>query len=321
MESPGSSFWCYRCNRIVRVPMVSEQDPTLLCPDCNSGFLEEIRNPTLSHSRRRDRSPFNPVIVLRGGNDVVSPETRNFELYYNDTGSGSGSGSGLRPLPAGVTEFLMGSGFDHLLDQLAQLEGTAVRLDRPPPPAASKAAIESMPVVKIIASHIHAESHCTVCMEPFQLDCDAREMPCGHVYHSDCIVPWLSVRNSCPVCRHELPADATGGAGDDTVGLTIWRLPGGGFAVGRFIGGRELPVVYTEMDGGFNGVNGAPRRISWDSSVGRSRENRGFGAVLRNLASYFGRVRRNFSRSSTRNSGVNVRSRSASTVFSRFRGS
>ncbi|KAK7339676.1 hypothetical protein VNO77_20357 [Canavalia gladiata] len=318
MASPGSSFWCYRCNRIVRVPIVAEQDPTLLCPDCNSGFLEEIRNPAISHShdasRRRDRSPFNPVIVLRGGNDVVSPDTRNFELYYNDTGSGSG----LRPLPAGVTEFLMGSGFDHLLDQLVQLEGTSVQLDRPPPPAASKAAIESMPAVKIISNHVYAESHCAVCMEPFELDCDAREMPCGHVYHSDCIVPWLSVRNSCPVCRHELPADTAEGAGDDTVGLTIWRLPGGGFAVGRFIGGRELPVVYTEMDGGFNGVNGAPRRISWDSSVGRRRESRGFGSALRNLVSFF---RSSFSRSSSRNSGTNVRSRSATAVFSRFRGS
>ncbi|KAK7292941.1 hypothetical protein RJT34_15799 [Clitoria ternatea] len=323
MASRGSSFWCYRCNRIVRVPIASEQDLTLLCPDCNSGFLEEIRNPTHSHLRRSDRSPFNPVILLRGANDVVSPETRNFELYYNDTASGSRSG--LRPLPAGVTEFLMGSGFDHLLDQLAQLEGTAVQLDRPTPPAASKAAIESMPVVKIIANHNYAESHCAVCMEPFELDCDAREMPCGHVYHSDCIVPWLSVRNSCPVCRHELPAEdeESGGAGaaDDTVGLTIWRLPGGGFAVGRFIGGRELPVVYTEMDGGFNAVNGVPRRISWESSVGRSRERRGFGAALRNVVSYFGRVRSSFSRSSTRNSGMGGRSRSATSVFSRFRGS
>ncbi|XP_061353335.1 E3 ubiquitin-protein ligase RDUF1-like [Gastrolobium bilobum] len=350
MASLGSSFWCYRCNRIVRVPIVAEQDPILLCPDCSSGFLEEIRNPTHSNShrfdtvtddaashsdhggsrsptfRRRsarggDRSPFNPVIVLRGGNDVVSAERRNFELYYND----AGSGSGLRPLPASVTEFLMGSGFDHLLDQLAQLEGTPVRFDRPPPPAASKAAIESMPVIKIVHSHVYAELQCAVCMEPFELNCDAREMPCGHVYHSDCIVPWLSVRNSCPVCRHELPSTAAattaevgdGGAGDDAVGLTIWRLPGGGFAVGRFIGGRELPVVYTEMDGGgFNGVGvggggggGAPRRISWDSSVGRSRESRGLGGALRNLLSYFGRVRSSFTRSSSRNSRVSARSR------------
>lgn len=341
MESVRSPFWCYRCSRFIRI-RAAPQD-SVSCPDCGDGFVEELDTPSRSpihprfpapvaysdtspspgpspgfspspsprfrRARRNggDRSPFNPVIVLRGSNSgnegVVEERGNNYELYYDD-----GSGSGLRPLPASMSEFLMGSGFDRLLDQLAQLEINGVgRFDQPP---ASKAAIESMPIIKIVSNHVSTESHCAVCKEPFELDADAREMPCKHIYHSDCILPWLSIRNSCPVCRHELPTDnAATNLGDnndsvredEAVGLTIWRLPGGGFAVGRFTGGRraaerDFPVVFTEMDGGFNNA-GVPRRISWAPSGGRSRESRGLGRMFRSVASFFGRFRGSSSRS------------------------
>ncbi|KAK6943863.1 Zinc finger, RING-type [Dillenia turbinata] len=301
MASGGSSYWCYRCSRFVRVR--AEEATAIACPDCDGGFVEEVDNSSRSgrdglptaamyvgennlnlgfrnnRRNRGDRSPYNPVIVLPGPGDGRGEgggnERGNFELFYDD-----GSGSGLRPLPAGVSDFLMGSGFERLLEQLFQLDINGIgRFDQPP---ASKAALESMPTIKIVSSHVVMELHCAVCKEAFEIDSEAREMPCKHIYHSQCILPWLSIRNSCPVCRHELPTDVRGSVRnspdtdadgvqqssvEETVGLTIWRLPGGGFAVGRFPGGRraaerELPVVYTEMDGGFN-ASGAPRRISW----------------------------------------------------------
>ncbi|XP_031117237.1 probable E3 ubiquitin-protein ligase RHC2A [Ipomoea triloba] len=326
--SASSTYWCYRCDRFVRV---WDQEDSVACPDCFSGFIEEIDTPTrslLSESRRSrfaasaafvmqssdqnappsspgvrrsrrngggDRSPFNPVIVLRGGAAEGGGDGSGtgFELYYDD-----GAGSGLRPLPASISEFLLGSGFDRLLDQLTQIEANGLgRMEDPP---ASKAAIESMPTIEILNSHIETEPHCAVCKEPFELGNEAREMPCNHLYHSDCILPWLSLRNSCPVCRHQLPTDAPNSTNspssneqqqpsdDDTVGLTIWRLPGGGFAVGRFSGGRrELPVVYTEMDGGFNN-NGVPRRISRGTRGNISRRNGGVRRALLNVFSCLG---------------------------------
>lgn len=351
MASTGNSYWCYRCSRFIRIRLRIQD--SISCPDCGTGFIEQVEttsrsppqripsvgmyedvhqhretvtSPRLRRTRRTggDRSPFNPVIVLRGSQSpedgVGSEERGNFELYYDD-----GAGSGLRPLPASMSEFLMGSGFDRILDQLSQLEINGVtRFENPP---ASKAAIESMPVVKIVESHVSKESHCAVCKEEFELDTEAREMPCKHIYHGDCILPWLSLRNSCPVCRHELPTEANNGVGDlhadsdrirddETVGLTIWRLPGGGFAVGRFSGGRraaerEFPVVFTEMDGGFNNASGgAPRRISWTPSGRRARESGGFARAFRSFFSFFGRIRNRSSHSNNLESGLSRRSRS-----------
>ncbi|RZC78909.1 hypothetical protein C5167_003123 [Papaver somniferum] len=322
----------------------SEENSNNNNTNSGSGFRRSRRNGG-------DRSPFNPVIVLRGPSEGgvtaaavpegavgggVNGERGSFELYYDD-----GAGSGLRPLPASMSDFLMGSGFDRLLDQLAQIEINGVgRCDHPP---ASKAAVESMPTIEIIDSHVSTESHCAVCKEAFELGSEAREMPCKHIYHTDCILPWLSLRNSCPVCRHELPTDVRGRSSpesdasqvqqqqeqspvaatiteEDTVGLTIWRLPGGGFAVGRFSGGRragerEFPVVYTEMDGGFN-TAGAPRRISWTSRGSRSRESGGIGRVFRNIFSFFRRSSSSSSSNSSSESGTTRRSRSNS-VFNR----
>ncbi|CAL5353032.1 unnamed protein product [Camellia sinensis] len=354
-----ASYWCYNCTRFVRV----SRQGTVVCPDCDSGFIEAVHaspppppQPDAaaiymfgSNRRQRrnhgDRSPFNPVIVLRGpadggGDDGGGGEQRSFELYYDD-----GDGSGLRPLPAAMSEFLMVSGFDRLLDQLSQFEINGIgRYDQPP---ASKAAVESMPTIEIVDGHISSESHCAVCKEAFDLGSEAREMPCKHIYHSDCILPWLSLRNSCPVCRHELPTDATASSeleiGDpsrapndeEAIGLTIWRLPGGGFAVGRFSGGRrlggerELPAVYTEMDGGFNNSGGgAPRRVAWGSRRSRSRQGGGggggLGRAFRNMFSFFGRFRGSSSGSSSHSSisesGSSIRrSQSHSgSVFSRY---
>ena len=341
-----TSYWCYRCSRIVRI---LNQYP-ITCPDCDGGFIEQIdnhpyaarvlransrrlgsnrfpaaamqtsRTPATTILRRSgrnggDHSPFNPVIVLRGGaatSSSASPSStsgetsnveqngRGFELYYDE-----GGGSGLRPLPASMSEFLVGSGFDRLIDQLSQMEiQNSGRYEQPP---ASKAAVEAMPTVEINETHIHNELCCAVCKEQFELGTKVRNMPCNHLYHSNCILPWLQLRNSCPVCRHELPAavgeeeNESGGGNLNSseevpVGLTIWRLPGGGFAVGRFSGGRregggenrEFPAVYTEMDGGFSG-GGLPRRVSWGSRGNTGRERGGFfGRILGNLFGCFG---------------------------------
>ncbi|KAF3781933.1 E3 ubiquitin-protein ligase, partial [Nymphaea thermarum] len=58
---------------------------------------------------------------------------------------------------------------------------------------------------------------CPICLEGFDTDREARETPCRHRYHKDCINKWLENHNTCLVCRFQMPLveennSAAGGA-------------------------------------------------------------------------------------------------------------
>lgn len=47
-------------------------------------------------------------------------------------------------------------------------------------------------------------SSCAICLDDFDTNNKIRQLPCGHIFHSCCIVPWLLTCNStCPLCKHD----------------------------------------------------------------------------------------------------------------------
>ena len=69
-----------------------------------------------------------------------------------------------------------------------------------PPPMASDT-ISAIPSVKIDQKVLEKNANCAVCFEDFSLGEEARLLECGHCFHTDCIVPWLELHGTCPVCR------------------------------------------------------------------------------------------------------------------------
>ncbi|KAI8915625.1 hypothetical protein EDD86DRAFT_966 [Gorgonomyces haynaldii] len=49
------------------------------------------------------------------------------------------------------------------------------------------------------------DATCAICQDDFEHL--ATHLPCSHVFHSSCILPWLQLHNTCPVCRVEFPTE------------------------------------------------------------------------------------------------------------------
>lgn len=229
MSSGRNSHWCYRCRRPVRLRSGAE-----VCPYCNAGFIQELddmlrigpldlfglendddreqryvddfsafmrqRLAERSHNHDiRSRSGFmpehihgfRPLLIFGGQIPYRLSGNGGFESLFQGT-------PGIAITRGNAGDYFMGPGLEELFQQLSAN-------DRQGPPPASRSSINSMPTVRITQRHLRSDSHCPVCKDKFELGSEARQMPCNHIYHSDCIVPWLVQHNSCPVCRQELP--------------------------------------------------------------------------------------------------------------------
>lgn len=69
---------------------------------------------------------------------------------------------------------------------------------------ASPAAVVALPSVVVKDG---LKTDCVVCREEIREGREVCELPCQHLFHWMCILPWLRKTNTCPCCRFPLPAD------------------------------------------------------------------------------------------------------------------
>ncbi|EOA39403.1 hypothetical protein CARUB_v10012493mg [Capsella rubella] len=227
-------FFCYQCNQTITISITSSADP--FCPLCNEGFLEEYVDPNPDPIPNlilpmsdpiSSRLPFIPVMDFTNPSflgqsmepqattqrqpDAFDPVRfiHNHLLQLQSSGINvqflfeNQLSDAANPLPGNHGDYFFGRGLEDLIQQLA--EDDQNRYGTPP---ASKSAIDALPTVKVTKEILQSEmNQCAVCMDEFEDGIEAKQMPCKHVYHHDCLLPWLQLHNSCPVCRHELPTD------------------------------------------------------------------------------------------------------------------
>ncbi|EDV49837.1 E3 ubiquitin-protein ligase RNF126-B [Drosophila erecta] len=94
-------------------------------------------------------------------------------------------------------------GLDTIVTQmLNQMETSG-----PPPLSAQR--INEIPNVQISAEDVNRKIQCSICWDDFKIDETVRKLPCSHLYHENCIVPWLNLHSTCPICRKSLADDGS----------------------------------------------------------------------------------------------------------------
>ena len=109
-----------------------------------------------------------------------------------------------------------------------QQQHQIVRQQNGPPPPTSRHYLNNLPMVKVTADDLQEANNkeCLVCLEEQKLGEMACKLPCGHVFHRNCVEvssiknnffsnlslyffskEWLEKQCTCPVCRYEVPTD------------------------------------------------------------------------------------------------------------------
>uniref|UniRef100_A0A5B7ANE0 RING-type E3 ubiquitin transferase n=1 Tax=Davidia involucrata TaxID=16924 RepID=A0A5B7ANE0_DAVIN len=214
------TYWCHECDMSVSLlfpsaaSTTSSSPTTLLCPYCHSDFLEEMDSPpfNLTPNPNPTLSPFTsfidpPFPILSPPQTLTTPTT-DVDVAADTTAFQFPSAT------ASDDHYLIDSPYlQRLIQHLTNSESddsspaanTTTRCHTP----ASKAAVEAIPTIKITASLLELDPIiiCAVCKDQFVIDVEAMQLPCKHMYHSDCILPWFLQHNSCPVCRFQLPTE------------------------------------------------------------------------------------------------------------------
>lgn len=65
-----------------------------------------------------------------------------------------------------------------------------------------------------------SDTTCSICLEPLETKHSSTLEPCDHAFHSDCIIQWLRINSSCPVCR-DRSANSSKSSTDASVSMSF----------------------------------------------------------------------------------------------------
>ena len=238
MENTNLKYWCFICQK--ELTTINEENGEVKCPFCKGCFIEEIiddSNPQnfvpinippsnkqqhpQTHNNNEDDEPllFLPSTVGYEIYNQQEPFSTTFNTIINSANEIMTSlfgenrfmntHFGNRNTNQNFLTFLSNHNndrpFENFINLIMQFES---RLNRHPP--ASDNAIAKLSRIKIDGNNFENRYKgltCNICLNQFELDECVVELDCKHGFHENCIIHWLKMNNTCPVCRSELESN------------------------------------------------------------------------------------------------------------------
>ncbi|KAG0286095.1 hypothetical protein BGZ96_009771 [Linnemannia gamsii] len=141
-------------------------------------------------------------------------ERIGLELNFMNEGGQPGLGGfgGLFNMVGNPGDYVFGQGgLDDVITQMMELQSR-----QNGPVALSEEAINELPQHTLTSEELDAKTECSVCKDEFERQDICTQLQCKHIFHEDCIKPWLKTSATCPTCRFSLvPVEAEEGGEDD----------------------------------------------------------------------------------------------------------
>ncbi|KAG0286870.1 hypothetical protein BGZ96_009095 [Linnemannia gamsii] len=121
-------------------------------------------------------------------------------------GGPMGFGGGFSPMAGNPGDYAWGQrGLDDIITQMMELQNR-----QHGPVGATDEIINAIPHHTLTDNELEAKTECSVCKDEFAKEDNLLQLPCKHIFHEDCIKPWLKVSGTCPTCRFSLAGGQDG---------------------------------------------------------------------------------------------------------------
>ena len=204
--SSTKKYWCHLCKK--EFSKIYIENIEIQCTYCGNTFCEELQNEDpLSENHPSHFQPYDSTYNNLNNNINKNNQIDLLNILHSNNNTRPRTTSSLLDM---IIQYVSSRNYyeenlENIINQIMMNDTN--KYGNPP---ASKKSIEKLEKIIINDEKLKSfgiENTCAVCKDEFIIGQECLLMPCQHHFHKDCLLPWLNERNSCPVCRFELPTD------------------------------------------------------------------------------------------------------------------